>query len=233
MVVIDKPAGFHVHPPEALPEKVPREKIVLANLRAQLGKWVFPIHRLDVGTSGILAMALDAEAARLCAQQFQNQTVQKTYWAVVRGFTPLECKIDLDLESEKSDEKLSALTVYRTLQTLELSASVGKRFPTARYSWVQVHPKSGRFHQIRRHMNRISHPVIGDGTHGDSRHNKFFRDQLGIKGLCLRAVELKMELPWLQEMKAFSAPENLQWQKIEALFAAGGAGSGGLGVSQS
>lgn len=221
LVVIDKPAGFHVHPPEINAHKVPREKIVLHQLRDQIQKKLFPVHRLDAGTSGVLLFALSSESAAFLCRQFADQLVEKKYWAVVRGFLPESGVIDLDLETKSElnsdlnpvQKTVPALTEFKTLKRIEIPSPVGSRFSTARYSWLEVRPHSGRFHQIRRHMNRISHPVIGDAQHGDSRHNQFFRTQFGISGLCLRAMELKVT-----EALIFSAGADAKWNQIETVF---------------
>jgi tRNA pseudouridine65 synthase len=218
LVAINKPAGFHVHPPEYRPEKVPRNKIVLQQLRNQLGQRLYPVHRLDVATAGVLLMALNSETAGRLCKQFQENQVQKTYWAIVRGYLPAEGVIDLPLESDSTDTLLECQTQYKTLQQLELPYSVGKKYPTARYSWIEVQPKTGRFHQIRRHMNRIAHPILGDCEHGDSHHNRFFRETLKISGLCLTARELRITCPTKQEELIISAPMSFKWKKIERLF---------------
>jgi tRNA pseudouridine65 synthase len=225
IVVIDKPRGYHVHRPEANGHKVPRSKIILPLLRDQIGKKLFPVHRLDAGTSGVLLFALDSEAARLLQNQFSRKTaegVRKKYAAVVRGFfKDPEGKIDLPLELDSSGELVECLTHYRVLRQVELPYRVGSQYETSRYTWLEVEPVTGRFHQIRRHMNRVAHPVIGDATHGDSRHNSFFREILQIRGLCLRAMSLSLELPWLPEgerRKIFAAGPTPQWQKLEELF---------------
>lgn len=215
LVVIDKPAGFHVHRPESQAEKVPRHKIILHQLRDQIGTRVYPLHRLDVSTSGILAFALHSEAASFWAQQFQSHSVEKTYWTVVRGYLPDRGDINLPLELDSTGELAESMTSYRTLARMELPEAVGRRHQTARYSWVEVRPRTGRFHQIRRHMNRISHPVIGDATHGDSHHNRFFREKLGIAGLCLRSVGLKFPEPVPLEILA---PNHPKWRQIAGLF---------------
>lgn len=217
MVVIDKPAGYHVHPPEVRPEKVPREKVVLYNLRDQIGKKLFPVHRLDAGTSGVLLFALSSEAASILAKQFMERTTEKKYRAVVRGYAPEQGRIDSPLENEKDGTLLDAQTDFVTLQKTELPFAVGKRFSTSRYSLIEAWPKTGRFHQIRRHLNRISHPIIGDAQHGDSKHNGFFRNTLGISGLCLRAVELKIQFDG--NLMHFQAPKDSKpgkkWEHVE------------------
>jgi tRNA pseudouridine65 synthase len=219
IVVIDKPRGFHVHRPETNAHKVPRSKVILYLLRDQIQKKLFPVHRLDAGTSGVLLFALDSEAAALLQKQFADRQVQKKYWALVRGhFQEDQGNIDLPLEQDTTGALVESRTSFRVLQKLELPYAVGSKYPTARYSWLEVQPHTGRFHQIRRHMNRVAHPVIGDATHGDSRHNLFFRETLKISGLCLRSVQLEIELPWLQERKQFQAGPISQWKKIEELF---------------
>ena len=220
IVVIDKPAGFHVHPPEISPEKVPRHKIVLYGLRDQIEKRLYPVHRLDAGTSGVLMFALDSMAASTIAQQFARNEVRKTYWAVSRGHSPDEGRIDSPLKSESSDKLQNSLTEFKTLKRIELPISVTGKYPTARYSWLQVQPKTGRYHQIRRHLNRISHPIVGDAQHGDSRHNKFFREQFEIPGLCLRAIELKFQTNWMSEPLLLQSKIPSKWQKISEIFSA-------------
>ncbi len=212
IVAINKPAGFHVHTPERNGEKVPRSKIVLQQLRDQIGQRLYPVHRLDVATSGVLLFALNSEAAgRLCAE-FQKNRVEKTYWAVVRGFMPDSGVIDHPLESDSSNKLLPCLTEFRTLKKIELPFAVGKKYSSSRYSWLEVQPRTGRFHQIRRHLNRVSHPIIGDCDHGDSHHNRFFREHLKISGLCLMAREIK-----IQELTV-EAPLSYRWKKILRLF---------------
>ncbi len=217
LVAIDKPAGYHVHPPESGAEKVPRHKIILHQLRQQLGKFVYPLHRLDVATSGILVFALNPETARSMGMVFQSQNLEKTYWAVVRGHLPDRGEVNEPLLSDSSNEMLAAQTLFQTLKRIEIPYPVGKKFPMARYSWLQVQPKTGRFHQIRRHMNRISRPLLGDAAHGDSHHNRFFREQLQIPGLCLRAVRMKLPYPSDQVLE-IEAPAHWKWQKIDSLF---------------
>ena len=218
LVAIQKPVGFFVHRPEFSPEKVPREKIILHQLRDQLGQRVYPLHRLDVATPGVLFFALNPEAASLLGKQFQENTIRKTYWALVRGHTPDSGIIDLDLESDSSQALLKSLTHYKTLQQLEMPFPVGKKYPTARYSLIEATPYTGRYHQIRRHLNRISHPIVGDRQHGDTHHNRFFTEKLGIPGLCLWAKEIKIFHPYLKKDLIVTSKQPPRWNKILELF---------------
>ncbi len=213
-----KPSGMHVHPHENPLHRVHRSQILLYQARDMLNQYVFPVHRLDAGTSGVILFALNKEAARELAQKFQSHDLQKTYEVVVRGIVPEAGKIDLPLELDSTNELVPALTEFERLATLELPVAVGKRNPTARYSLVRSFPRSGRFHQIRRHFNRKSHPVIGDAAHGDSKHNKFFREELKIAGLCLRASEIEVKVSWKAEVLKVTAIPCKKWESIYQLF---------------
>ncbi len=220
LIAINKPAGFHVHPHENPLHRVSRDKICLYQARRMMGgQHVFPVHRLDAATSGVLLFALSSEVARLICHQFAQRIPQKTYHAVVRGFTQPEGSIDLELELDSTGEKVPARTVYKTLAYLELPHPVGKKFATARYSLMEIYPETGRYHQIRRHFNRISHPLLGDAVHGDSHHNRFFREFLGISGLCLKATRLDLPHPVSGIKLSIKAPPCEKWNNIHDLFA--------------
>jgi tRNA pseudouridine65 synthase len=218
LVAIDKPSGFHVHPHEDPKHRISRDKICLYHVRRLMKQHVFPVHRLDAGTSGVLIFALSSESASELCRLFAERETHKTYEAVVRGYTPLEGVIDLPLELDSTGDLVAAETRYQRLQTLELPVAIGKKFPTARYSLMKIEPRTGRFHQIRRHFNRISHPLVGDAEHGDSRHNRFFRTELGIEGLCLRAQSLEFQHPWSGENLKIEAPPCDRWKRIHSLF---------------
>lgn len=201
LIAVHKPAGMLVH---KSPIDKQEKRYAMRILRNQLGQWVYPVHRLDKPTSGLLLFALDADSARLVSEQFENRTVQKRYFAVVRGFTVEEQEVDHPLkeiaafksEQEKADEKgaKNALTHLRRLQTFELPFSDG-RFPTSRYSYVELSPKTGRKHQLRRHMKHISHPIAGDVKYGKGNHNRIFREELGCERLMLAASDLLLTHP--------------------------------------
>lgn len=217
-IAFHKEGGFHVHPPEDGAYPPPRDRVCLYLAREIAGRHVYPVHRLDVGTSGVLLFALSPETASKLARQFQERLVVKTYHAVVRGWPPEEGRIDLPLESDSSGELVECLTIYRRLATTELDFSIGGKHPTSRYSFLELEPRTGRYHQIRRHLNRVSHPIIGDSEHGDSRHNRYFRETLGLPGLCLRATSLRFTDPESGEEKTLVAEVTEQWLALERLF---------------
>lgn len=201
LVAVNKPAGLLVHP--SLIDK--REtRCAMKLLRDQLGRWVYPVHRLDKPTSGVLLFALNAETASSLGEHFRRQQVHKTYLAVVRGYTEPQGLVDHPLREQhdkmsdrraRRDKKPQpAVTEYRRLATVELPYRVD-RYPTGRYSLLAIHPRTGRKHQIRRHLKHIAHPLVGDTTHGKSRHNRLFRELFGSGRLLLAAVEMEFLHP--------------------------------------
>lgn len=203
-IAIYKPRGFHVHRHETHGAKTPREKICLYQVRDFVGSHVYPAHRLDAGTSGVLLFAKSPEEAARLSRQFEQGLVRKTYLAVVRGWPENSGIIDLPL-----DEKPSVTRFQKIAQT-ELE-------PNRRYSLLHLYPENGRYHQIRRHLNRISHPIVGDAQHGDSRHNTYFREKTGIAGLCLHASQLEITDEKDQPMIIEASPDE-RWKSLLRLF---------------
>lgn len=206
-VAIDKPPGFQVHTPEDPKHRVSDRKNCMKLLRNQLGKYVYPVHRLDGATSGIVLFALDAEMASLLGAIFRERRVKKTYIALARGFTAENGEIDRPLGDAP------ALTRYDRIATLEIPEAVG-RYASARSSLLRIEPVTGRMHQIRRHLASSSHPLIGDTVYGDGKHNRFFKETLGIPGLLLRARSLSFPHPFSQEVVTIDAPWGGRWQKV-------------------
>jgi tRNA pseudouridine65 synthase len=200
LVAVDKPAGMVVHRSEWCPEGEP----VLQRLRDQIGRRVWPVHRLDRATSGVLLFALDADAARQLSQQFERHEVDKRYEAIVRGWTEHSGTIDWPLREHPDAPLLPAVTEYRRHASLELPIPFGAH-ATVRYAFVEARPRTGRMHQIRRHFAHLRHPIVGDVRHGDGKHNRLFRS-LGLPGMLLRAVSLTVRAPDSQRELAIVAP---------------------------
>ncbi|MEM6344483.1 MAG: pseudouridine synthase [Bacteroidota bacterium] len=190
LIAINKPSGILVHRTRISEDKI----FVLQLLRDQIGQKVFPVHRLDRATSGILLFAKDSETASWLGRQFQDQQLDKTYLAVVRGYLPLRGTIDYALTNRSPQEPQKAITHYQRLQQCELPVAIG-RYDTARYSLIQAKPETGRFHQIRRHFSHLRHPIIGDKKHGDVKHNNYWRDHWEIARLLLHAQSLSFFHP--------------------------------------
>ncbi len=191
-VAVYKPAGMLVHRSRL----TPASDIVLQRLRDQLGQRIYPIHRLDRPTAGILIFGLTPEAARQLAQQFQQRQVRKDYLAVVRGYCPLEGRIDYALADPDTGKGLQpAITDYVRLATVELPIPVA-RYQTARYSLVQATPLTGRRHQLRKHFAHLRHPIVGDTTHGVGEQNRLFRQHFDCHRLLLLAHRLTFTHPF-------------------------------------
>lgn len=170
-------------------------------LREQTGHYLYPVHRLDKPTSGALIFALTKEAATHLSFQFENGLAQKTYLAVVRGYCEKSATIDhpvRDRDAKYKDgtskQAADAITHYSTLATMEQPYQVD-RYPTARYSLLQVKPVTGRRHQIRLHLKHISHPIIGDTNYGKTPHNRFFANHYQSQRLLLHARSLTLTEP--------------------------------------
>lgn len=224
LIAIDKPSGLLVH--RSLVDRH-ETRFAIQLLRDQIGQRVYPLHRLDKPTSGVLLFALSEAMARRMAPLFEHHRVQKTYLAVVRGYTDGRGRIDYalreeldrltDARADADKPAQSAVTDYRRLGTLELPVTDG-RHPTSRYSLLEVMPHSGRKHQIRRHMKHIFHPVVGDTTHGDGRHNRIFREHLHCPRLLLTASELRFTHPDHGAEIHIRAPLDANFARIAALF---------------
>jgi tRNA pseudouridine65 synthase len=217
-VAIDKPRGFHVHQPEYPRRRVAPEVVCLSNLRRQLNSFLFPVHRLDVATEGVLIFALNKPAAADFCRQFQMGIVKKTYFAMVRGWPDDEGVIDSPLALDSTGVEVDARSRFKTHARVELPNAVGKRHATSRYALVEVFPETGRYHQVRRHMARISHPLLGDASHGDSHHNRFFREQLGLPGLWLKAKTIEFEHPVERENIRIESEWTSRWLEMFARF---------------
>lgn len=200
-VAVDKPSGLLVHRSWIAREAT---EFALQKVRDQIGQRVYPVHRLDRPTSGILLFAKDADTARAMTDIFTSRQIEKVYHAVVRGYIddgvldyPLKEELDkiADAQANQDKEPQEAVTEYSCIQRIELPFAVGKRHPTSRYSLVELRPKTGRKHQLRRHMSHLRHPIIGDSNHGDGRHNRFFREHFGLNRLMLAATSLRFDHP--------------------------------------
>ncbi len=223
LVGVAKPSGMFVHRSAA--DRSATE-FVVQTVRDQLRCFVYPVHRLDRPTSGVLLLAKSSEAAAIYAAMFAERQVQKTYLALVRGHTQDSGKIDRALVSDKGRGKpvtnphsvpQDAETCYRTLEKFEAGFASG-RHETTRCSLVEASPKSGRYHQIRRHLTGISHPVVGDADHGDTKFNRAFQQHAGVTRLMLAAVRVSFLHPISKEQIIIDcAPEHSFTSVIELL----------------
>lgn len=178
LVAVDKPSGMLVHRGWG-----DDDVVAMTVVRDLLGAWVYPVHRLDRGTSGVLLFALDPEIARVVSAAFEARAVEKRYRALVRGEPPAEFEVDHPIPRKEGGERVEAYTGFRTLHARD------------RYAWVEARPKTGRLHQIRRHLKHASHPIIGDVNYGKGEHNRLWRARYGLHRLALHACALALDHP--------------------------------------
>lgn len=233
LVAVNKPSGLLVH--RSMIDRRETE-FAMQRVRDQIGRFVYPVHRLDKPTSGVLLFALSSDTARKMSEIFAAGEVQKEYLAVVRGYTAEQGLIDYplkemhdkmtDAKADKDKEAQSAVSEYFRLGTAEVPSPVG-RYPSARYSLVRVIPQTGRKHQIRRHMKHILHPIVGDTKYGRGEHNRFFRETFDCHRLLLSAVSLAFTHPVSGENVCIRAPldetftrvvDALGWENVTAEY---------------
>ncbi|WP_367329638.1 pseudouridine synthase [Sphingobacterium multivorum] len=201
IVAINKPHGLLVHRSAIARDA---SAFALQLLRDQLGKTVYPAHRLDRKTGGILLFSLNKETDQYLQKSFQERKIDKKYLAVLRGFAPAEGLIDYPLKRDDGTVQ-EAQTSFRLLAQGELAVPFGK-FPTARYSLVEANPITGRMHQLRRHFAHIFHPIIGDRPHGCNKQNKFWKEAYQMDTMLLHASELTFKHPLSGEDVHIKAP---------------------------
>lgn len=230
IVAINKPSGLLVH---RSPIDRHETRFAVQILRDQIGQFVYPVHRLDKPTSGVLLFALDKDSVRAISEQFKSRETSKTYLAIVRGFTEpcgviehaLTLKLDkiadkesiLNQRGEACKEAQEATTEYERLATVELDVAIGK-YDKTRYSLVKLLPKTGRKHQLRRHMKHISHHILGDTKYGRGEHNKFIRESYDCNRLLLHAAQLQFKHPQNSEVINIKAPLDDTFEKMLKSF---------------
>lgn len=190
LIAINKPHGLLVH---RSPIATNTDTYAVQELRNQIDQHVYPVHRLDRKTSGVLLFALDKELIPALMKQFEEHTVSKTYWAILRGYTDDKGTIDYPLTNDKRKTQ-EAITHYKTLAKTEVHVPFGKHV-TSRYSLVEAKPETGRMHQLRKHFAHILHPIIGDRPHGCNKQNKLFLEKWNMSTMLLHACQLEFNHP--------------------------------------
>lgn len=217
LVAIDKPAGLLVHR-TALDAH--EQRFALQMLRDQIGAQVWPVHRLDKGSSGVLLFALNADIARELCMAFESNRLHKRYLALVRGWPSVEAGViehALARDPERASAGqtlLAARTDWKLLNRYEWPIATDPRFNSSRYALLEAQPHSGRRHQIRRHLKHIAHPIVGDATHGKGVHNRAVAQYLGLQRLWLHALELRIEHPVTAQALSLTAPLGPEWQAL-------------------
>ncbi|MDF1673543.1 MAG: RluA family pseudouridine synthase [Vicingaceae bacterium] len=176
MAVINKPAGISVSGNQYRTIQNALMDNVKLSTQEDALRWVKPVHRLDSPTSGLLIVAKTAKALVRLGQQFENMEIQKTYVAIVNGKPPEGGTIDFDIDG------LASQTDYELVKTVP---SLKNEF----VSLVKLFPKTGRTHQIRKHLSQLGFPIVGDKMYGEES------ELLNGKGLFLCSLELLLKHP--------------------------------------
>lgn len=227
IVAINKPSGLLVHRSWIDKDET---RFAIQMLRDQIGQFVYPVHRLDKPTSGVLLFALNKEVARALSLQLQADGFRKEYLAVVRGYIEEDGVIDYplkevldkmtDTKAQQDKPAQSAVTSFQKIDQVELPFAVG-RYATSRYSLVRLQPGTGRKHQLRRHMKHLLHPIVGDTKYGRNEHNRFFREQYGAHRLLLHAYSLRFVHPVLKKTLVLHAGLDATFSRVLAQTALG------------
>ncbi len=209
IVAINKPHGLLVHRSSIARDT---SEFALQLLRDQLGQTVYPAHRLDRKTGGVLLFSLNKETDQYLQKSFQEHQIDKKYLAILRGFAPTDGVIDYPLKKENGTLQ-DAKTTFRLLANSELPVPFGK-FPTSRYSLVEANPLTGRMHQLRRHFAHIFYPIIGDRPHGCNKQNKFWKETYQMDTMLLHASQLTFKHPLSNHMIHIKAPLQADFQRV-------------------
>ena len=193
------------------------EMALLQQIQEEKGIKVYPIHRLDRKTSGIILLAKETSKVSKFQELFTNNEIEKTYYGVVRGFSPDLKTIDSPVKGRDANVHKEALTYLKTLEQIVLNIPV-KPYDSSRYSLVELKPKTGRMHQLRVHTNKISHPLIGDIKYGDKNHDTMFDENFGWKNMFLHAGKLEFIHPFSEEHHTLKAPFPKDWISLFEKF---------------
>lgn len=180
VAIANKPSGLLVH--RGWDQS---DDVAMFRVRDALGSHVYPVHRLDRGTSGALLFARTREAAAALGRAFESGRVEKKYLALVRGTPPDEGVIDYAIPRSEDGPRVPAVTRFRVLA----------RSLVDRCSLVLAMPETGRLHQVRRHFAHLRHPLVGDVNHGSGEINRRYRAVYNLHRLALHAVGIALDHP--------------------------------------
>lgn len=180
-VVVAKPAHLMVHRSRMAPRE---PAYALQLVRRMMKRRVYPVHRLDRPASGCLLFTTDR--TRVHGLQHALRDGVKRYLVFVRGHVPTRETVEVDRPMKDDQGVLrDAHTTVRCVASC----------PDPRSSLFVAWPRTGRYHQVRRHVRDLSHPVLGDKQHGDTRVNRWWREERGLTRLGLHCLSLDLPLP--------------------------------------
>jgi tRNA pseudouridine65 synthase len=190
LIAVNKPVDIPIHKNDFMPADA---DYLTKEVGLMTGKSVFPVHRLDSKTSGVIVLAFTREIAALLSQQFEQRQVKKAYLLICKG-VPGEGVFDTPVLIKKTKKRQTAHTAYKTLSTIETGVCY-KQEKNVQMSLVRAEPQTGRWHQLRQHfaMNRTD--ILGDTQHGDWTLNKIMTEMTDVKRLLLHASFLELTHP--------------------------------------
>jgi len=194
-IIVNKPPNVLVH--HSYYSRNIKDDSLLQLLRKQfVDENFYPVHRLDRKTSGLILLCKDKQYVSKFQELFNSKQIKKNYKALVRGFTDDNGIVNSPIKNNESGIYKDALTIYKTIKYYELDIPVIP-YSTSRYSLIELEPKTGRTHQLRKHLNKIAHPIIGDHKYGNRHHNQMFKREFEIDNLFLQAYQLEFNHPIL------------------------------------
>lgn len=199
LVAINKEPGISVHKTEKSP---PNDVVALQLVRKQIKARVYPIHRLDKRTSGVLIFGKSSKMAHEVHTQIQNREVTKKYWVVTYNHTPANFSADHILTNAKGKEQ-EAFTEFKTFAH---ATWVDKDEQVHNFSFIEAIPHTGRMHQIRKHLNLLGFPILGDTIHGYMKLNRLLMKQTGLKTMLLHSKSYHFNHPVNQSEISIEAP---------------------------
>lgn len=215
IIAVNKPNNFLIH--NSHYARNIAEKTLLDVLQEQLNYPVYPLHRLDRKTSGIILFLKQKEFVAQFQDLFTTNTVTKTYYAIVRGFSPNAGTIDSPVKNDDTGVYKDAITDYKTIHSVELAIPVHP-YDNSRYSLIELTPKTGRMHQLRKHLNKLNHPIVGDYKYGDRFHNRMFETEFNCIYMFLHAFAIHFKHPLSHQNISLSADFPSDWHKMFQQF---------------
>lgn len=213
-VAVNKPCGVLVHR-TAIATIEADEQYLLQMVRDNVGKHLYPIHRLDRPTSGVVIFALSSQVASELSQRFNTSDIRKEYLALVRGWFTEPITSTREVKNEKGTLK-EAETEFIPSEQFTLNHPIGNH-PSARYSIIKCYPKTGRWHQIRQHLAQLRHYIINDRVHGDNKHNRLFKHELKIEPIFLHAHSVTLTTNSGNSL-TITAPLPPHWEKFKNII---------------
>jgi len=211
IIIVNKPNNVLIH--NSYYARNIKDETLLDLLFTQFGIHFYPVHRLDRKTSGVLMLAKQKEDVSVFQDLFNTNQIQKTYLGIVRGFVDLAVLVNSPVKNPDTNVYKDAETFCEPIQTKLLDIPVVP-YENSRYSLVKLTPSTGRMHQLRIHMNKISHPIVGDYKYGDRFHNRMFRDNFGCENLFLHANSLQFIHPITKKEHFINAQLPANWMLI-------------------